>query len=190
VSDFRKLILIKHSKPLVEPRVASHLWKLSDEGRQRCDALATAVRPHAPAIVVSSEEDKAAETARILAEKLAVPVETAPGLHEHDRSDVPHMDSREFISYVALFFKQPAKLVLGLETARRALERFSAALDAVLKSHTEGNIAVVTHGTVLSLFVASKTAEDGFLLWRRMGLPSMVILDLPQWQVIERVERV
>ena len=186
----RKLILIKHSKPLVDARLSSEKWRLSEEGRVRCAALAEAVRKHAPGVIVASAEPKAAETGRILAEKLGVALETAGGLGEHDRSNVPMMDSREFISLVAVLFKEPGKLVLGRETAKAALERISAAVDEAMNGHPEGNVAVVTHGTVMALLVASRTGEDGFQLWRRMGLPSMVVFEMPEWKEVERVERV
>jgi broad specificity phosphatase PhoE len=38
-------------------------------------------------------------------------------------------------------------------------------------------VAVVTHGTVIALYVAELTGEDPFTLWRRMGLPSFAVLD-------------
>lgn len=185
----RKLILIKHSKPFVDPQLASHKWKLSDEGRERCAALVDMVKPHAPAFIVASTEPKAEETAKILAEKLAIPFETAAGLQEHDRSNVPHMESREFISHMALFFKQPERLVLGKESAQQALDRFSAAANDAMQKHAEGNLAIVTHGTVLALLIASKSGEEAFPLWRRMGLPSMIVYELPEWKEVDRMER-
>src|SRR5689334_5800556 len=96
----RKLILIKHASPLVIPGTPPEKWKLSDKGRESCAPLAEALRPHALAAIVASEEPKARETAELVAAQLDVPVETAPGLHEHDRSNVPHMRSGEFISHM------------------------------------------------------------------------------------------
>src|SRR5687767_13168172 len=107
----RKLILVKHAPPLVIPGTPPEKWKLSDKGRESCGPLADAIRPHAPGAIVASEEPKAAETAAILGEKLGVGVETAPGLHEHDRSNVPHMRSGEFISHMEVFFRRPTERV-------------------------------------------------------------------------------
>src|SRR3954452_16820325 len=97
-SPMRKLLLIKHASPLVFPDTPPEQWKLSDKGRESCGTLAEAVRPHDLGVIVSSEEPKALETAQVVGEKLNVAVESAPGLHEHDRSNVPHMRSGEFIS--------------------------------------------------------------------------------------------
>src|SRR5215213_5663272 len=124
----RKLILIKHAPPLVVPGTPPERWKLSDKGRESCGPLAAALRPHAPAVIVASEEPKAMETAQLVSETLAVPVETVTGLHEHDRSNVPHMRSGEFISHVELMFRRPGERVLGRESADEAFHRFDNAV--------------------------------------------------------------
>jgi 2,3-bisphosphoglycerate-dependent phosphoglycerate mutase len=186
----RKLVLIKHAKPLTEQDVPSHQWRLSEAGRQSCRRLAEIVARHDPAAIVTSEEPKALETGTIIADSLGKPVRTADGLQEHDRSNVPMMDSREFISTMALFFKDRHRLVLGLETAEESLHRVSRALDQVLGADPRGNVAVVTHGTVLALFAAARGAGDGFHLWRRLGLPSLMVFSVPELEVIEVVERI
>ena len=79
----RKLILVKHARPQVTDGVASHEWGLSDEGRAACGPLAEAIRPHDPAVIVTSNEPKAQETGRLVADALGKPLETVPGLQEH-----------------------------------------------------------------------------------------------------------
>src|SRR5437588_512588 len=110
-----KLILIKHAKPLVDPTQSAELWNLSDEGREQARMLAAQLAPYQPAVVVSSQEPKAIETAEIVARELKIPNESAPDLHEHDRRNVPHMRSGEFISHIELFFRRPDEVVLGQE---------------------------------------------------------------------------
>ncbi|MDB5295925.1 MAG: hypothetical protein JWO31_1908, partial [Phycisphaerales bacterium] len=145
----------------------------------------------APAAVVTSREPKAAETGALLAAALGLPpAEASDGLGEHDRSNVPHLPTREFISLVELFFRRPGERVLGRETADEALVRFAAAVDDVLARHPAGNVAVVTHGTVLALLLAKHGGGRPFELWRRMGLPSYAVVELPAWRVARVVERV
>ena len=186
----RHLILVKHAAPEVVAGAPPEQWNLSEKGQTACAPLAAALKRFHPRVVVSSEEAKAAQTAELVAKELGVPWETAPGLHEHDRSNVPHMRSGEFISHVELFFRRPRELVLGRETAEQAAARFDAAVDAVLKRHAEGNVAIVTHGTVLALFVAEHTGQKPFELWRKLGLPSFVVLEVPGYGVVETVEKV
>jgi broad specificity phosphatase PhoE len=139
---------------------------------------------------VTSSEPKAIETGRIIADALNIPMETTDGLEEHDRSNVPMMPSREFISFVELFFRESDRLVLGRETADAAAARFSGAIQDVLTRHPTGNIAIVTHGTVLALFAAEHADSDPFQFWRRMGLPSFVVFAVPEMNVIRTVEKV
>jgi broad specificity phosphatase PhoE len=186
----RRLILIKHARPHVDPQVASEQWTLGEEGRAAAAQLAERLRTYPFARLVSSREPKAVETARIVGEALGRPVEEANDLFEHDRSNVPHMESRAFISMVALFFKQPDRLVLGEETADEAYERFAAAVDGVIAGQPEGDVAIVTHGTVLALFAERRAKQEPFALWRRMGLPSFLVLEMPGWRVAELIERV
>lgn len=186
----RKLILIKHARPQVVDGVASHEWNLSEEGRSACNALAELVRQHDPAVIITSDEPKAQETGRLVADALAKPLETAPGLQEHDRSNVPMMRSSEFLSALALFFKEPNRRVLGRETADEAAGRFAQAIEAVLARHPEGNVAVVTHGTVLALFASENGAGDPFLLYRQLGLPSLLVFSVPDFRVLQKQERI
>src|SRR5579859_3655237 len=185
----RKLILIKHARPQVEEAVPSHEWELSQEGRESCKALARLVAGHEPRVIVTSDEPKAIETGSIISEALGIKTRVSDGLHEHDRSNVPMMQSREFISNMAQFFKERRRLVLGKETAEAALARFERAVARALEEEADGNVAIVTHGTVLALFSQAHDAGDGFLLWRKMGLPSVAIFSLPDLKCLEVVER-
>ena len=183
----RKLILIKHASPQVQPALPPEKWPLSEEGKARCEALAAEVKTFEPAVVVSSDEMKAAETGRIVAEKLGVPHRVAPDLHEHDRSNVPQLRSAEFISLMELLFRRPGEKVLGNETAVAALSRFESALDEVVMEHGEGNVAVVSHGTVIALLLEKlDRRRRGFDVWRSMKPPSFAVLGLPGMGV-ERV---
>jgi broad specificity phosphatase PhoE len=186
----RKLILIKHAKPLVDPQKSSELWRLSTEGREQARSLAGAIAPHHPAQIIASEEPKATETARILAKELNIPAKATPDLHEHDRSNVPHMRSGEFISNIELFFRRPTDLILGKESATQALSRFEQAIDQILTDHPEGNLALVSHGTVIALFIEKHSDRNGFQIWREMSLPSFAVFDLPEMELTELRSRI
>ena len=184
------LLLVKHAKPLVDPAQSSELWKLSDEGRAGAQKLADVLAPYNVSIVISSTEPKAIETAQILAAALNIPTEPHDDLHEHDRSNVPHMRSGEFISHVELFFRRPTERVLGRESAEDALQRFERAVENVLRKHAEQNIAIVTHGTVIALFVEKHSDRNGFQVWREMSLPSFAVFDLGEMKLTELRSRI
>lgn len=180
----RTLILAKHSRPQINPMQPAAQWPLSDEGRRRCEALAKALAPWQPEIIIASEERKAAQTGELTAQRLGIPWRTAPGLHEHDRSNALYLaDEAAFHARVAALFARPDERVFGAETAHEALTRFSVALDAALAdtvATSARSIAVVAHGTVISLYVADRFGLDGFALWRRLGLPALVVTDAPK----------
>lgn len=186
----RNLILIKHARPQVDPDVPSEEWTLGPEGRDAAARLAPRLAGYPFPRLVTSMEPKAVETARIIGEALGRPIIEAHDLFEHDRRNVPHMDSREFISLVALFFKQPDRLVLGEETADEAYDRFAAAVDGVIAEQPESDVAIVTHGTVISLFAQRRARQEPFALWRKMGLPSWIAFEMPGWRVGEVVDRI
>jgi 2,3-bisphosphoglycerate-dependent phosphoglycerate mutase len=188
----QKLILIKHAPPEVNPALSSEQWHLGAKGRTVCGPLAERVKTYAPTQIVSSTEPKAVETAQELSRHLKIPMRTQAGLEEHDRRDVPHMRSGEFIAMMELLFRKPSELVLGNETADEALARFEAAVQNVLSQTKDQTPAIVTHGTVMALLLAQHNPDrKAFELWRQLGLPSFVTVTTPNFaieQVVQRVE--
>jgi broad specificity phosphatase PhoE len=181
----RKLILAKHSLPAIEPDMPAHKWRLSDVGRERCHVLAEQLKVYDPDVIVSSLEPKAIETAHIVADVLGMSFRTARDLHEHDRSNVAFETRERFEQQVAEFFLTPDQLVFGAETADRAHRRFADAVHGLIEEHAEGNLVVVAHGTVITLFVSRVAQIDPYELWKRLGLPSFVGLALPELKVVD-----
>ena len=183
-------MLVRHSKPEIEPDKPASDWRLDDAGRHRSELLADRLRDFNAGVVWSSREPKAIETAEIVAGALGVTVRTADGLEEHHRRDVPYFPTRdEFESKVEELFCKPDQLVLGDETAEQALSRFAAAIDGVIDAGHMDTI-VVTHGTVMTLYVASVAGVRPMPFWRRLETPSFVVLALPSIRIQSIVESV
>ena len=165
-------------------------WPLTDEGRLRCLPLSDRLAQYQPAHLATSSEPKAIATAEIIPDRLNMPFEVTEGLHEHDRSNESFVDAEEFQAAVASFFDQPDELVIGRETASQAKMRFGEAVQRLLIRHTTGSVVVVAHGTIISLYVARHAGVEPLPLWRRLGLPSFVVLSLPDLDMLDVVERV
>lgn len=178
------LILVRHSAPEIVSEVSARDWHLSAEGRARCLLLAAALAPYQPCAIITSVEQKAVETGQIVAERLGVPQAAMDGLHEHDRRNVGLLDPATFQARVAAFFAEPDTLVLGHETAAQARARFTRAIDAVLAAYPHDTVAVVAHGTVLSLYLAQVAGIDPYPFWQRLGLPAFVVLARPSLAVL------
>ena len=183
-----KFILVKHSLPEIIPSIPGNEWRLSAEGRQRCLPLAAKLAPYQPDVIVSSQETKAWQTGQIIADTLVLPLETVDGLHEHERRTEPFGDQAQFEASIAALFERPNELVYGEETAAQALDRFSRAVTALVERHDNRNLVVVAHGTVITLLVAQNNPIAPFPFWKRLRLPSFVVLSLPELALLSVVE--
>lgn len=187
----RRLLLIKHAAPIVTPGEPPARWPLSPTGQASLGPLAAALAAYTPTAIVASDERKARETATGLAAHLGLPAPTLDhDLREHKRGPgdfFPHPG--DFTAAVRAFFAAPDTLTFGRETATEAHARFDAAVAQQLDIAPPGDLAIVAHGTVISLFVAAHAGLDPFPLWQRLGLPSFVALILPEKRLIEVVER-
>jgi broad specificity phosphatase PhoE len=183
----RRLILVRHSLPQIRPDAPARSWPLCDEGRRRCTPLARRLADYAPTAIMASVEPKAVETAQIVAATLGLPYETQEGLHEHERNNAGFLEADAFEHAVRGLFARPDDLVFGRETARQAQDRFTLAIQHVHARHREGTVAVVAHGTVMALFVARHAGVEPFALWQKLGAPSFVVLELPDYTLVTTV---
>ena len=180
------LILVKHSLPRIEENVPAREWHLSKDGISRAERLAKRLLAYQPEVLVSSTEPKAKETAEIIARLHNLDVQVIENLHEHDRSNALYLSRAEFENVVSEFFTHPDTLRFGNETADQSYSRFSAAIHSLLEAHKSKTIAVVSHGTVISQFVSRLLGISGYALWKELGLPSFVVLDMISNTFIEQ----
>jgi len=134
----------------------------------------------APPMAVTSPEAKARETADIIGIRLGIPVEADADFREQERDNEPLTAPDEFQTRMAGLFANPDRVVFGTEAAARAHFRFTRGVTRLLQRVPSGNLLVVSHGTVITLFVAACTGVEAFPFWRRLGLPGSVELALPE----------
>ena len=175
----RTLHLIKHGKPQFVAGVPAHEWPLAPDALTELPALAARLDPR-PDVIVCSLEPKAHATAQALADHLSIPLRPMHGLHEQLRYTARcHADPADFQAEYRAFFAQPDRLVVGEETARAAHTRFSNAVNAVMAANPQPTVAVVAHGTVISLLVAALRGVEPYPLWQ--DLPLLGVLSVP-WE--------
>ena len=180
-----RLVLIKHSLPEMQIQMESRFWHLSQEGRKRCAPLADKLRRFDLARIVSSNEPKAIETAEILAAELSRSHIVRPDLQENDRTGLGFVGADAYRETFRRFFAEPDMVVVGNETAEETRTRFTTAIEGVLDEFPDETLAIVTHGTVISLLVSEPNPEDRFRLWKRLGLPSYVVVSRPALEIVE-----
>ena len=180
-----KLYLIRHSTPLIQPALSASQWVLSDEGRRRARAFGDTFLTEKPARVITSHEPKAFETGQIIADLLGIPCVSADGLHEQRRENTPFLSLETFRLQVRELFERPTELVVGEESARQAQRRMVNAVDAIIRRYQRETIAIVSHGTVMSLFAAHWNQVDGYAIWQSLGMPTALTFTLPGYSLLE-----
>jgi broad specificity phosphatase PhoE len=187
----RKLIFIRHSAVAKDPNISPHDWPLSEDGRSRTHALIpqiTLVSEATPTHIITSQERKASETGQIIADALGIPCTAAPGLQEHDRTGAPYLPNQaDFEAAIMRLFEHPGELVFGNETADQARTRFTQAVHSLLAQYPSDTLAIVSHGTVLTLFLAHHNPDlDPISFWQQLKLPDLAVVSLPHMNLVFR----
>jgi broad specificity phosphatase PhoE len=152
------LWFVRHAPVEIHLEVPASQWRLTEDGILAAEELAERLAP-VPR-VLTSPEPKAVATAEPLARRSGVPVEQDERLREVERaSNLADYDAHR--AAVAAYL-QGAE-VPGWESSREALARFAAAIEPL------DEVAVVTHATVLALFLGYDVER-----WGRIGLPDVI----------------
>ena len=167
------LILVRHGRPVIDPDTSPTTWPLCPDGRDAVAKLAKKIAVYAPTAIASSPEPKAAETAEIIAGALGLKVELDAGLHEHKRPALAFGTEEAFRARIAQVFAEPSKPVAGGESVEQACDRLAKAI----AEHPARPLVAVTHGTVLSHYVARSLGLNAHDLWRSLHTPDAFILD-------------
>ena len=64
--------------------------------------------------------------------------------------------------------------------------RFDRAVRSILDRHPNEAVVIVSHGTVISLFVSRLTGISGLLLWNELGMPSFMVIDVESNTLVTR----
>ncbi len=150
---------ITHPNVAVDPTTPVPDWSLSDEGRRRARAMLDQPWVEAIERIVSSTETKAIETARILGNHLGITVEPRSGIGENDRTATGFVPPKEFEALADAFFARPTESVRGWERAIDAQQRITSGLADLLASDEAGDVAVIGHGGVGTLWYCHLTSQ-------------------------------
>jgi broad specificity phosphatase PhoE len=174
----RRLVLIRHANPTLRSDTPPAEWGLSEDGVRRARILAGRMCPGSARAVYTSTERKAVETAQLLGTAWQLPVTPVLGLHEHERAGEPLVQASEFERRVRELFGRPRDLVYGTETGEQAKRRFKRAVATLLATDSD-DVIVVSHGTVMTLFVSEAAGVEPFAFWQSLEMPCAVTLTPP-----------
>lgn len=189
IKSKRHLLLIRHARTRVQPGIAPATWPLDNRELAAIHELRARLTAYSIAALVTSKEPKAIATGRVLGDELALEPSRTLGLHEHERGADDYVANQAaFELRLGRFFLHHDERVFGRESAREAQQRFAGAVGTVLRKHTKGDVAIVAHGTVITLFVALHNDIDPLAFWRSFGMPACAVLALPTLQPAEMID--
>jgi glucosyl-3-phosphoglycerate phosphatase len=160
---------------------ASGIWQgqldtmLSDKGREQALTAAAALAVYSPSVIVSSDLQRAADTARSLASRVGLQVRYDDRLREIHAGLWQGMTAGDVAEQ---FPEENAALAAGEdirrgvhgESLRQVAKRTRAAVDELLVEVARGDCAVVvTHGVSGRAVVASLVGLDQHLAWRSLA---------------------
>jgi broad specificity phosphatase PhoE len=160
---------------------ASGIWQgqldtmLSDKGREQAQTAAAALAAYSPSVIVSSDLQRAADTARSLASRVGLQVRYDDRLREIHAGLWQGMTAGDVAEQ---FPEENAALAAGEdirrgvhgESLRQVAKRTRAAVDELLVEVARGDCAVVvTHGVSGRAVVASLVGLDQHLAWQSLA---------------------
>jgi 2,3-bisphosphoglycerate-dependent phosphoglycerate mutase len=158
----RDVVLIRHAEPLVERDRPPAEWHLSSKGRKSSHELGTYLAASGLRRIVTSPEEKAMETATVVAEVLGVSVIADDRLCEVRR---PWTDSN-FANAVTRYLN--GERLEGWEPIEMVVSRLKA---SVVSHSDEGPVGLVTHGTAMSCLLDSLDLVDRDHFWSDLTMP-------------------
>lgn len=173
-----QLYLIRHARSRMMGDAAER-WPLSEKGRREAGILARQDFWRRVDLIFSSPEPKALQTAAPAARRWGIPLKVVDCLYELRRprlvQDYPKMVER--------FFANPQENIAGMEPAAQAAERITRCLKELATTHPEQTLAVVSHGMVLTLFLAQlENRWPTVTEWQAVPFTGLIVVDTNTWR--------
>ncbi len=148
----QRWVFISHPNVVIDPAIPVTRWPLSDLGRARMRAGLQQPWVRKLTTLHCSTEQKAIDTAQILATHCGLPFVEHEDLGENDRSSTGFLPPAEFERMADAFFAEPHQSLRGWERAIDAQRRIVAAVERIARSTpADGTVAIVSHGAVGTL---------------------------------------
>jgi broad specificity phosphatase PhoE len=179
-----RLILVRHGQTKIDPKTPVAEWRLDPQGGADLARLAALPLFQGARRIVASTEPKALLTAEA--------IRSAHGLGQIDAFDgLREIHKATFVEdhdgVMARFFAEPTTAVLPRwEVAATATARFRACLDELIPT-MDGDLVVVSHGTILSLYLANLLGQERVdpAVWAAIGFPDLAVVDLWERRILQ-----
>ncbi len=178
-----RLYLVRHSGVTVRPGRPGAEWHLSQEGRAAADALANQQHWADLPVIHTSPEPKASSTAQRIAAAHSLPIRIKRDLREVEGRGWVNSGYEELVrGYLA------GEAINSWEAKQEVQRRVRGCIEAITERHSGRDVAVVTHGLALTVYLAGLLELDAaatYELWAGIRFPDIAIVD-PQKRRLEK----
>ena len=184
-----RLYLIRHGESLwnAQDRIQGHGDSpLSDTGRTQAAHLARHLSRMSIGVIYASRLLRARQTAEIIGETIRVAVDVRPDLHEIGlgawEGKTPAEVNAHFANGFEAWRKRPTSVhIPDSEPIADFRRRAVAAIDAAIRDTHAEAVAIVTHGGVITSYLAHVLGADFDFLLRRLQIHNtgVTILETP-----------
>ena len=177
------LYLIRHPHTRVDPARQPHEWDLSDLGLEQVKALSKAPFWTCVRGLYASPQPKALIPAKIFGSEYGLPVTAMPELAEIGRGPAGYISAADYHALLQRFFSEPNARIAGWEQSQSALDRFHSAVQKIIGKPPNQSVAILSHGTILTLYTAMlDNAQPTLERWRAIDFAAVSVVDLKTMQ--------
>ena len=174
-------IFFRHALTEIDETKPAENWVISDEGIENvCETISTGEFDDVD-VIISSSEKKAIQTAYYLAERIEKEIILNPNFRELERKGDFLGTKEDYETRVWRIFKNQTECSFGWETAERALIRFKQGITRLENTYSGKKIFVVSHGIVLTLFLADYykwDANKAYDYWKELAFCESIHLEV------------
>ena len=175
------LYLIRHARSRMRGDAPAR-WPLSRHGQRQAGVLARQDLWREVELIFSSPEPKALQTAEPAARRWYIPLEIVDCLHKLRR---PRLIP-DYRKVVARLLADRQASIAGMESAAQAAERITRCLEALVAAHPEKTLAAVSHGLVLTLFLARlENRWPTVAEWDAVPFAGLAVVETNPWRLVK-----
>lgn len=153
-------IFLRHAESKVDKNIKISNWELSKKGKNDALDISKLKLFNDVDIIISSNEEKAYQTAYPLSEKLYKEVIRDKFLNEIDRDHGRFIDdNEEYLKNMKFCVENRNESINNWETGNHAIERFTKQIIEIDNKYFNKKILIVAHGGVINLYFAKILGE-------------------------------
>ena len=163
-----KLIFLRHAETKVDENSVISKWFLTEKGKKEAITLLNSEFFDDIDLIITSDEEKAYQTAYPLSKRLHQEIIRDKNLNEIIRDNGVFLKNKEeYTKILKLCVGNRNQSYNNWEPANHALTRFSKRIQEINSQYSNKKIMIVAHGVVINLYFAEILGklEDVFERW-------------------------